>query len=68
MHINKLDKIVNKYNNTYVSTIKMKSVDVKSNTYINFSKGINDEDPKFKIDDIVRMEKYFYKRLSSKLV
>ena len=29
-----IDKLVNKYNNTYDSTIKMKSVDVKSNTYI----------------------------------
>ena len=29
----KLDDIVNKYNNTY-STIKIKPVDVKSNTYI----------------------------------
>ena len=32
VHIDKLDDIVNKYNNTY-STIKMKPVDVKSNTY-----------------------------------
>ena len=31
--IDKLDDIVNKYNNTYHRTIKMKSVDVKSNTY-----------------------------------
>ena len=29
MHIDKLDNIVNKYNNTY-RTIKMKPVDVKS--------------------------------------
>ena len=32
VHIDKLEDIVNKYNNTY-STIKMKPVDVKSNTY-----------------------------------
>ena len=32
VHIDKLDDIVNKYNNTY-STIKMKPVDVRSNTY-----------------------------------
>ena len=31
----KLDDIVNKYNNKYHSTIKMKPVDIKSNTYIN---------------------------------
>ena len=56
--IHKLDDIVNKYNNTYHSTIKMKPVDVKSNTYIDSSKEINDKDPKFKIGDIVRISKY----------
>ena len=40
VYIDKLDDIVNKYNNTYHSTIKMKSVDVKSTTYIDFSKEI----------------------------
>ena len=34
----KLDDIVNKYNNTYHSTIKIKPADVKSSTCINFSK------------------------------
>ena len=34
VYINKLDDIVNKYNNTYYRTIKMKSVDVNSSTYI----------------------------------
>ena len=34
VYINKLDNIVDKYNNAYHSTIKMKPVDVKSNTYI----------------------------------
>ena len=38
VYIYKLDDIVNKYNNTYQRTIKMKPVDVKSNTYINSSK------------------------------
>ena len=33
VYIHKLDDIVNKYNNTYYSTIKMKPVDVKSNIY-----------------------------------
>ena len=33
VYIDKLDDIVNKYNNTYHSTIKMKPVDVKLNTY-----------------------------------
>ena len=34
VHIDKLDDIVNKYNNTYHRTVKMKPVDVKDNIYI----------------------------------
>ena len=55
VYINKLDDIVNKYNNTYHRTIKMKPVDVKLSTYIDTSKEINYEDPKFKIGDIIRI-------------
>ena len=40
-YTDKLDDIVNKYNNAYNSTIKMKPVDVKSKTYIESSKEIN---------------------------
>ena len=58
MHINKLDDIVNKYNNTYHSTAKMKPLHVKPNTYIESSKEINNKNPKFKIGDIVRMSKH----------
>ena len=50
-YIDKLDNIVNKYNNPYHRTIKMKPVDVKDNTHIDFSKGINNKDPKFKIGE-----------------
>ena len=57
VYIDKLDDIVNKYDNTY-STIKMKPVDVKSNTYIDFSKEVNDKNPKSKIADNVRISKY----------
>ena len=53
MYIVNLDDIVNKYNSTYHSKIEMKPVNVKSNTYINSSKEINDEDHKFKIGNIV---------------
>ena len=38
VHIDKLDNTVSKCNNKYHSTIKMKPVDVKSNTHINASK------------------------------
>ena len=58
IYIDKLDDIVNKYNNTCHSTIKMKPVDVKSNTYIDSSKEINNKNPKFKTGDIVRLLKY----------
>ena len=44
VYIDKFDYIVNKYNNTYHSTIKMNPVDVKSNTYIDFSKENNKEE------------------------
>ena len=58
MYIEKLDDIVNKYNNTHHSITRMKLVGVKSNTYVNFSKETNNEDPKFKIGDIDRISKY----------
>ena len=58
VHVNKFDDIVNKYNNTCHETIKMKPVDVKSSTYINSCKEIDDRDPKFEIGDIVRISKY----------
>ena len=37
VYIDKLDDIVNEYNNTY-RTIKMMSIDIKDNTYINIDK------------------------------
>ena len=58
VYIDKLDDIVNEYNNTYHTTIKMKPVDVKDNTYIDSSKEVNDKDPKFKVGDHVRISKY----------
>ena len=58
VYINKFDDIVDKYNNTYHTTIKMKPIDVKDNTYINADKKINNRDPKFKVGDHVRISKY----------
>ena len=58
VYINKLDDIVGEYNNTYHRTIKMKPVDAKDNTYIDFKKEVNDKDPKFKIGDHVRISRY----------
>ena len=42
MYIDKLDDIVNEYNNTYHRTIKMKPIDVKDNTYINIDEEVNE--------------------------
>ena len=58
MYIDKLDDIVKEYNNKYHTSIKMKPVDVKDNTYIDFKKEINNKDPKFKVGDYVRISKY----------
>ena len=58
VYIDKLDDIVDEYNNTYHTTIKMKPIDLKDNTYINTSKEINNKDPKFKVGDHVRISKY----------
>ena len=58
VYIDKLDDTVNQYNNKYHTTIKMKPVDVKSNTYTDFKKEVNNADPKFKIGDHVRTSKY----------
>ena len=58
VYIDKLGDIVNEYNNTYHTTIKMKPIDVKDGTYINTDKKINNKYPKFKIGDHVRISKY----------
>ena len=48
VYINKLDHIVNQYNNRSHRTIKMKTADVKNDTYIDSNKEVNEKDPKFK--------------------
>ena len=63
MYIDKFVDIVNEYSNTYHRTIKMKPVDVKDNTYIDWAelhsnKEVNDKDPKFKVVNHVRISKY----------
>ena len=58
VYIDKVDEIVNEYDDEYHTSIKMKPTDVKDNTYIDFKKEINDKDPKFKVGDHVRISKY----------
>ena len=57
MYIDKLDDIVNEYNNTYHRPIKMEPINVEGNTYINTDKEVNDKGPKFKVGDDVRISK-----------
>ena len=73
VYIDRLDDIVNEYNNTNHRTIKMKPIDVKDNTYIDSielhsGKEVNNKDPKFKVGNYVRISKYqniFAKRYMS---
>ena len=58
LYIDKLDDIVNEYNNTKHRATKMKPTDVKDNTYIDFGKEVNDNDLEFKVGDHVRISKY----------
>ena len=45
VYIDKVDDIVKEYNNKYHTSIKIKPVDVKDNTYIDSKKEINNKDP-----------------------
>ena len=49
-----LNDIVDEYNNTYHKTIKMKPIDVKSDSFAEYNKESNEKDPKFKVNDHVR--------------
>ena len=53
-----LDDIVDKYNNTYHKTIKMKPIDVKSDSFAEYNEESNEKDPKFKVGDHVRVSKF----------
>ena len=65
VYIDKLDDLVNKHYNTYHNTIRMKHLDVKSNTYIEFNKEFNNnKDTKVKSSDFFMIWKY--KSISTK--
>ena len=53
-----LDDIVDKYSNRYHNTIKMKPIDIKSNSYAEYNVDSNDKDPKFKIANHVQISSY----------
>ena len=52
-----LDDVVNKYNNTKHSTIKMKPIDVKDNKRVYVDEH-NEKDSRFKVGDRVRISKF----------
>ena len=59
VYIDKLNDIVNKYRNTYHRTLKIKSIDVITTTYIDFDvEKSNNKDSKFEVADHVRISKY----------
>ena len=53
-----LDDIVDKYNNAVYKTNKMKPIDVTNNSYVEYNEDSNKKDPKFKVNDHVRICKY----------
>ena len=52
-----LDGVVNKYNNTKHSTIKMKPIDIKNNKRV-YTDEHNEKDTRFKVGDRVRISKF----------
>ena len=55
--IDKVDNIVDKFNNKYNRTIKIKAVDINSSTYIDFDVENNNKDPKFQVSNHARLSK-----------
>ena len=58
VYIDKLADIVNKYNNTFHSRIKMKPFEVKCDSYIDFCKGNFNKNPRFQVGDHKIISKY----------
>ena len=53
-----LNDIVYKYNSTVHRSIKMKPIDVTSDSYAEYNEDSNEKDPQFKVGDHVRISKY----------
>ena len=53
-----LDDFVDNYNNAVHRTIKMKPINVTSDSYAEYNEDSNEKDPKFKVGDHVRISKY----------
>ena len=53
-----LSDIVNKYNNKVRRTIKLKSIDITSDSYAEYNEDSNKKDPILKVGDHVKIWKY----------
>ena len=59
MYLDVLDNIVDKYNNTYHETVKMKrSINVKCDSFAESNEESKEKNPRFKVGDHVRISKY----------
>ena len=58
VYFNVLDDIVDKCNNSFHSSIKMKPKDVTDESSVEYVEETNKKDPKFKVGDHVRISKY----------
>ena len=58
VYFDALDDIVDRYNNTYHKTIKMKPIDVKRGSFAEYNEKSNHKNPKFEVGDHVRKSKY----------
>ena len=58
LYFDVLDDTVDKYNNTYHRTMKMKPIYVKNDSFAKYNEESNEKDPRFKISDHVRISKY----------
>ena len=57
LYFNVLDDIVDKYNNTYHSSIKMKPKEVTDDSFVEYVEESNKKDPKYQIGKNVRISK-----------
>ena len=58
VYFNVLNDIVDEYHNTYHRTIKMKPIDVKSDSFAKYNEESNEKYPKIKVNDHVRISNY----------
>ena len=58
IYFDALENIVNKYNNTIHRTIKMKPIDVTSDSFAEYNEDSNNKNSKFKVGDNARISKY----------